>query len=288
MAAKPMLRHRVLCALDFGTTFSGFAFTAVSDDENKIFQWCAPLCAHLARLAAAVSPSRGCVSRLALSVACRYDWPGQTEGGGLPYAKTRTELLLDGATGEVMAWGWPAFVQHSSAAPPSTREEANQPIFASRFKLLLAPDADDTEFSGLGVRELVSKYLAKLGGVALDHIHLQCGSHIRSLDVQWCITVSLAHPRAHPRARSASSALRRRLSQVPAVWDEAAKATMADCMADAGLVAYRDSSQPPVSGASAHKLLMVLEPEAASIYCHVRVLTWRMPCQRMLLRLCTC
>ena len=102
-----------------------------------------------------------------------------------------------------MAWGWPAFVQHSSAAPPSTREEANQPVFASRFKLLLAPDADDTEFSGLGVRELVSKYLEKLGGVALDHIRQQLGAHIRPLDVQWCITVRLAHP----RARCASCAL---------------------------------------------------------------------------------
>ena len=51
MAAKPVLRPRVLCALDFGTTFSGFAFTAVSDDESKIFQWCALLCAHLAHLA---------------------------------------------------------------------------------------------------------------------------------------------------------------------------------------------------------------------------------------------
>ena len=46
---------------------------------------------------------------------------------------------------------------------------------------------------------------------------------------------------------------------------------MRDAMADAGLVAYRDSA-PHAPDASAHKLLMVLEPEAASLYCHVRSL----------------
>ena len=157
MAAQPVLRPRVLCALDFGTTFSGFAFTAVSDDENKIFQWCA-LRSRIARV------WRRSEARLP-----RYDWPGQTEGGGLPYCKTRTELLLDGGSGDVLAWGWPAFVQHSCASLSSSeREEANQPVFASRFKLLLAPDgmhASDAALDGLGVRELVSKYLAKLGGV---------------------------------------------------------------------------------------------------------------------------
>ena len=50
MASKSLLRPRALCALDFGTSFSGFAFTAVSDGENKIFQWCASL-ARISRIA---------------------------------------------------------------------------------------------------------------------------------------------------------------------------------------------------------------------------------------------
>ena len=55
---------------------------------------------------------------------------------------------------------------------------------------------------------------------------------------------------------------------------------MRDAMADAGLVAYRDSA-PHAPDASAHKLLMVLEPEAASLYCHVSSL-----CDRLRLALC--
>ena len=99
----------------------------------------------------------------------------------------------------MLAWGWPAFVQRWSAPPASTREEANQPIFASRFKLLLAPYAENTELEGLSVREMVSKYLLKLGGVALEHIRLQLGNHIRPSDVQWCLTVRLHdYPAAFP------------------------------------------------------------------------------------------
>ena len=54
--------------------------------------------------------------------------------------------------------------------------------------------------------------------------------------------------------------------QVPAIWEDAAKATMRRAMEDAGLL--RCGTQR--STASQHPLLIVLEPEAASIYCHVR------------------
>jgi hypothetical protein len=47
MADKPLTRPRVICALDFGTTFSGFAFAALAAD-GKIFQWCARACASVA------------------------------------------------------------------------------------------------------------------------------------------------------------------------------------------------------------------------------------------------
>jgi hypothetical protein len=39
MADTALLRPRVICALDFGTPFSGFAFALVAD--GNIFQWCA-------------------------------------------------------------------------------------------------------------------------------------------------------------------------------------------------------------------------------------------------------
>jgi hypothetical protein len=61
MEAPPLLAPRVIAALDFGTTFSGFAFCPIADD-SKIFQWCAPA-AHLH----ACSRARACygVSRAA-------------------------------------------------------------------------------------------------------------------------------------------------------------------------------------------------------------------------------
>ena len=30
----------MLCAIDFGTTFTGFAFCKMFEDDAKIFQWC--------------------------------------------------------------------------------------------------------------------------------------------------------------------------------------------------------------------------------------------------------
>ena len=124
----------------------------------------------------------------------RYDWPDQIEGGGLPYCKTRTQLLLDGDTGDVRAWGWSALVQHlgraaSQAAAGDASDDDAPPLeFFDKFKLRLAPGAEGDEAS-VSVRELITKYLARLGAVALEHIRKQLGEHIRDCDVQWCITV---------------------------------------------------------------------------------------------------
>ena len=37
---RTMEKPRVLCAIDFGTTFTGFAFCKMFEDDAKIFQWC--------------------------------------------------------------------------------------------------------------------------------------------------------------------------------------------------------------------------------------------------------
>ena len=61
------------------------------------------------------------------------------------------------------------------------------------------------------------------------------------------------------------------MPQVPAIWDDAAKATMRRAMADAGLVPDAVlGAQSSAKTGSPHPLLMVLEPEAASIYCQAR------------------
>ena len=189
---EPLLRPRVLCALDFGTTFSGFAFCSLSDD-SKIFQWCAAGCAAACAMSAAAD-----TRHLSLH---RHDWPDQLAAGGLPYCKTRTELLLDG-DGGVLAWGWSALLQHLSAAAAATapageeEEDTNEPpapVLLSQFKLRLAPGAgsgdDAAAPHGVGVRRLVAQYLGRLGGLAIEHIRKQLGQHIRAADIQWCLTV---------------------------------------------------------------------------------------------------
>lgn len=53
---------KLVVGLDFGTTFSGFAY-ALRADLDKVYTF--------------------------------YDWPMQSEGGGLAYCKTQTSLLYN-------------------------------------------------------------------------------------------------------------------------------------------------------------------------------------------------
>lgn len=64
------------------------------------------------------------------------------------------------------------------------------------------------------------------------------GQHVTLESVQWCITV-------------------------PSIWSNKAKLLMQKCMMQAGLLKSADSP-----GGSPHPLSIVLEPEAASCYCH--------------------
>jgi hypothetical protein len=206
----------------------------------------------------------------------------------LPYCKTRTDLLLAG-DGSVRAWGWSALAQHLTAprlACTADEEDENEeeqeggnaaelPEFFTKFKLRLAPggctaanEADGTR----GVRELTAKYLAQLGACAIDAIRKQLGEHIACADIQWCLTVRRATAlRAceHAVLLLTRACALARCAQVPAIWDDAAKATMRLAMCDAGLVRLAQGGAQAAVG-SAHPLLMVLEPEAASIYCQVR------------------
>ena len=218
-----MEKPRVLCAIDFGTTFSGFAFCSNAEDDAKIFQWCGSEMRQRALRAtprervrahapcadtrsATLSRAPCCMIRRARSLAAsgpyllcldRYDWPDQLQGGGMPYCKTRTELLLDAGSGAVRAWGWSALTGHLTASAAAARATAHgeappaPPVFLSRFKLHLAPGAAPP-LNGHSARSLVAKYLTALGALAIEHIRRQLGDHIRPTDIQWCLTVRRA------------------------------------------------------------------------------------------------
>lgn len=81
-----MPQPRVVVGLDFGTTFSGFAYAHIAEPD-EVFNFQA--------------------------------WPDENLGGGRPYCKTKTALFYDvnedGGVGELKGWGWSALVKYTNA-----------------------------------------------------------------------------------------------------------------------------------------------------------------------------
>ncbi|MCO5548964.1 hypothetical protein L7F22_002428 [Adiantum nelumboides] len=261
---------RVVVAVDFGTTFSGFAYAKTSDPDD-VFKV--------------------------------YEWPAASSAGAKPYCKTQTSLfyappLAPGLPFQLLDWGWSSLLSYTKAArssapksgrsistagpssplfrssndflrfgqlpavdhPTSTTaaiiEHANVDLalppelaekigfFATKFKLLLAPDADQFASElprGLTAEQLVVDYLRCLSSFIISELQVNYGKQFGMRDVQWCLTV-------------------------PAIWDERAKQVMKVCAEKAGMV---KGGSCPISGAdpSPFPLGIILEPEAASVYC---------------------
>lgn len=154
-------------AIDFGTTYSGFAYArAVSDDPD---------------------------------IHVYYDWPSKRSER--PYCKTLTGLFYkrtNPALLECAAWGYSArsdYLDHKSRKPKG------QGFYFSRFKMLLMKDPKDPLLASIPsplTRDvLITDYLKCIGEHALSVVH----NHIllehpeeevanfgRDL-VQWCVTV---------------------------------------------------------------------------------------------------
>mgnify|MGYP002775143192 CR=1 FL=1 len=260
-------RARVVVALDFGTTFSGFAYARTAEPDT-VYKF--------------------------------YEWPCVDKVGAKPYCKTQTSLYYEpiikhepqcvGPTHveppafQLKSWGWSALVDYTESAclasaalgsacddnPNGTSTtaiasrlkglsvvdsegwrpwEANMHnprgngFFATKFKLYLADQypADRNHIpAGLSVENIIADYLRCISEFVLSELQLRYGKHFGMDDVQWCLTV-------------------------PAIWDEKAKQTMKACAEKAGMVEGPESdvSVP----ASPFPLEIILEPEAASVYC---------------------
>jgi hypothetical protein len=214
---KRMPQHskpRVVVGLDFGTTFSGFAFAHVTDPE-KVYTF--------------------------------FDYP--KAGGEKPYCKTLTGSYYKNVGGvwQFKSWGYPARAECARDFQAVRKQRGSgdplQPSLGNllvRFKLHLASKdlgastAKDLP-PGLTVATLITDYLRAMGALVLTTLQDHYGAQLTTQAIQWCVTV-------------------------PSIWDNAAKAVMKTCMASAGLVDGRDGSR--------HPLIMVLEPEAASFFCH--------------------
>ena len=139
---------RVIVAIDFGTTFSGFAFALVSDPKN-------------------IYPN--------------YDWTDAP----VPYAKTKTVLAYNLAENcgrnkrrrdpELASWGWPAFLAHKERLATGNARYTGASAaggnsgygFCERFKLYLSHQHRGGQIpalpEGVTVQSAIADYLRALG-----------------------------------------------------------------------------------------------------------------------------
>ncbi|KAJ3370777.1 hypothetical protein GGF31_003802 [Allomyces arbusculus] len=185
-------------AVDFGTSFSGFAI-ATHDFVSALNN--TPGVIDLAA-----------VPRLHLTHYIKYNssWPA----GRVPYPKTRTALLYD-ASGKVAAWGNEAWEQYLGMDPTHQA----QYIYIDRFKLLLDaklahqdPAMDRLKALGKDAVDVIADYLRALVGFLGKFIkHADSAAELNPYHVRWCLTI-------------------------PAMWSDAAKQKMHRVMFKAGLL----------------------------------------------------
>ncbi|KAJ3161802.1 hypothetical protein HDU86_006573 [Geranomyces michiganensis] len=87
---------------------------------------------------------------------------------------------------------------------------------------------------GVDVLDIVSEYLRELFKALLSKLQVRFGQSLQPEDIHYCMTV-------------------------PAIWSETAKQRMRQCAVQAGLISSTEINMP--------RLTLVLEPEAAAVYC---------------------
>ncbi|XP_024370353.1 uncharacterized protein [Physcomitrium patens] len=145
--------------LDFGTTYSGFAYAKVADPEN---------------------------------IHVYYDWPSRISEK--PYCKTLTGIYYKvTAPGRLQCSSWGHHARSDYIAGASN--PAVKGYYLSKFKLLLKKDLDDAFLASsipqpLTVNTIIKDYLKCIGELALTVIKNHEGEvNFRRNSVQWCVTV---------------------------------------------------------------------------------------------------
>lgn len=173
-----------------------------------------------------------------------HQWPSQEEAA-MPYCKTPSALWYtqeDDKSWKARAWGWPAVAGYTRAADAArrnlskTKSEKPAGYITKRFKLSLSkdgtPEIEATLPPGITADRAIADYLRGMAEFVLGEMHRNFGPHVQMKEVEWALTV-------------------------PAIWGEKAKQKMQDLAGEAGMT---------VQGSS--PLSIILEPEAASTYCH--------------------
>ena len=171
MATSVRLHRKFVVAIDFGTTFSGFAFAAVPDSPDV--------------------PAKN------VPIYEVYEWEGAARAPYM-YCKTPTVILYDDQ-GMPIEFGWNA--QLAAQQEPSTSTNT----LLKRFKLHLADEIpDDIDSLPVGVEAVtaISQYLRYMKDKALSTISARLGLPLPGLlrTIQWCITVPAIWSDAAKRA----------------------------------------------------------------------------------------
>lgn len=155
---------RVIVGLDFGTSFSGFAFAHTTESDT---------------------------------IYCYYDYPGLR---GSTYCKTLTASYykqnLQGVW-EFKSWGYQARAEYERDITAFLRDgpaRASVGAFVTKFKLHLAgremgPSIAQPLPPGLTVNTLVTDYLRAMGDLILGFLDRTYRSQLSMKEIQWCITV---------------------------------------------------------------------------------------------------
>ncbi|MCF2145843.1 HSP70 family protein [Desmonostoc muscorum LEGE 12446] len=162
-------------------------------------------------------------------------WPDNPSS----YPKTATHLLIS-PEGKIQAWGYTAM---KKLAELRAKGLAKDFFFARNFKMALHSGERDKNgpyviHDGTGekipVINLIADYISLIKDEALKEIKNSTSGELKDEDIRWCLTI-------------------------PAIWKDEDKDLMRRAAQKAGLIGSSDDE--------AERLFLVLEPEAAAIYC---------------------
>jgi molecular chaperone DnaK (HSP70) len=165
----------------------------------------------------------------------RYQWDKQP----FDYIKTLTQSLYT-SDRNLEAWGYAAL---SRLAELRQNKNAKNYSFFSAFKMALresrkrnneGPIAIAKNGQEFPVISLVADYLRQIGGLLRKELDNATSGELRDSEILWCLTI-------------------------PAIWKDEEKSFMRRAAIKAELITDSESDQ--------ERLLLVLEPEAAAIYC---------------------
>lgn len=162
-------------------------------------------------------------------------WPDSP----MSYPKTATYLLVS-PQGVVEAWGYTAMKKLADLRAQGTAKDY---YFARNFKMELHSGKKDnnglyvineTNGNKLPVIDLIADYIRLIKDEALKEIKSSTSGELKDEEIRWCLTI-------------------------PAIWKDADKDLMRRAAQKAGLIGS--------SNDEAERLFLVLEPEAAAIFC---------------------